>query len=317
MFDCLRLLCASPWAIVSVTEAVLFRKIERDAPTLLLDEVDAVFTAKKGDDGKEAIRALLNVGHERGVAVSRCVGPDHKLRDFHVFCPKAFAGIGKLPDTVADRSIPIIMARRKPGEAIEKFRRREAEPLAKPISAALQAWSQRQTTVIDKLRAARPHIPDALDDRAADICEPLLAIADVAGGKWPDLARNALVELCSGRVAEDDNIKVMLLAAIRDIFQEREVDQISTKDLLDALIERDGDEPWAGWWEADIKKENTRGPAAKLARLLKPFDIIPWTIREEDGSTPKGYKLASFEEAFSRYLRGVAKKTPQQHNRHE
>jgi hypothetical protein len=56
------------------------------------------------------------------------------------------------------------------------------------------------------------------------------------------------------------------------------------------------------WWEADIKKENTRGPAAKLAWLLKPFDIIPWTVREEGGSTSKGYKLASFRDAFSRYL---------------
>jgi hypothetical protein len=80
------------------------------------------------------------------------------------------------------------------------------------------------------------------------------------------------------------------------------VDRISTKELLDALIERDGEEPWAVWWEGDVAKGNTRGPAVKLARLLKPFDIIPETIREADGSTPKGYKLASFEDAFSRYL---------------
>jgi hypothetical protein len=50
VFDCLKLLCAKPWAIVSITEAVMFRKIEREAPTLLLlDEVDAIFTAKNGD----------------------------------------------------------------------------------------------------------------------------------------------------------------------------------------------------------------------------------------------------------------------------
>jgi hypothetical protein len=117
VFDCLKLLCAKPWVVVSITEAVMFRKIEKDAPTLLLDEVDAIFTAKNGDDGKEALRALLNAGFERRATVARCVGPDHKLREFRVFCPKALAGIGKLPDTVADRCIPIIMARRKPGKS--------------------------------------------------------------------------------------------------------------------------------------------------------------------------------------------------------
>ena len=107
-------------------------------------------------------------------------------------------------------------------------------------------------------------------------------------------------------------IAVKLLAAIREIFETRGVDRISTKDLLDALIERENDEPWGPWWEAEIAKHNTRGPAARLARLLKPFDIIPGTILEEDGSTPKGYKLALFEDAFSRYL---PEKTPQsRHN---
>ena len=301
VFDCFKILCAKPWAVVSMTEAVLFRKIEHTVPTLLLDEVDAVFTAKSSDEGKEALRALLNAGFERRATVARCVGPTHALTEFRVFCPKALAGIGKLPDTVADRCIPITMARRKKGEAIKKFRAREAEKAAHPIVAALEAWSQKQG-VIDKLRAARPEIPDALGDRATDICEPLLAIADMAGAPWPALARKALVRLCAEGDVADESTGIKLLAAIRDIFKERGADQIFTSDLLKALIERDGDEPWPMWWEADINKENTRGPAAKLARLLKPFDIIPRTVREENNSTSKGYKLASFEDAFSRYL---------------
>jgi len=301
VFDCLKMLCAKPWAAVSITEAVLFRKIEQDAPTLLLDEVDAIFTAKSGDDGKEALRALLNAGFERRATVARCGGPDYKLSEFRVFCPKALAGIGKLPDTVADRCIPIIMARRKRGEFIDKFRARDAEEVAKPIAAALQAWSQKHS-VIDKLRAARPAIPNVLGDRAADICEPLLAIADLAGSEWPAMVRTALVELCADADVADESISIKLLAAIREIFQTRAGDRISTKELLQALIERDGDEPWPSWWEAEIKKENTNGPAARLARLLRPFGIVARTIREDDGSTLKGYKLASFEDVFSRYL---------------
>ena len=120
-------------------------------------------------------------------------------------------------------------------------------------------------------------------DRAADICEPLLAVAHLAGGKWPEIARAALVELCADSDVADENTGIKLLAAIREIFQERGTDRISTKDLLGELIDRDGDEPWAACWQKDFKAENIKGPAAKLARLLKPFGIIPETIRESDG----------------------------------
>ena len=291
-----------------------FRKINQDAPTLLLDEVDTIFSAN-GDENKEGLRALLNAGFVRGTMVPRCVGPNYALTDFDVFCPKALAGIGKLPDTVADRCIPIVMARRKPGEVIDKFRRRDAEVSARPITVALEAWGKDEA-VISMLRAAHPEIPSALSDRAADICEPLLAIADLAGGEWPEMSRSALAELFAGSAVSDEDIGIRLLTAIREIFQAKHVDRISTKDLLDALIERD--EPWAAWWEADIMKGNTRGPAAKLARLLRPFGIIPETIRESDDSTPKGYKLALYEDAFSRYLPPPpALTTQQRHNPHE
>ena len=111
----------------------------------------------------------------------RCVGPTTYTCGISRFLPK---GIGrnreKLPDTVADRSILILMSRRAPGERIEKFRTRDAEPIAKPIADALEIWAADR--YIQQLRAARPKLPDALGDRAADICEPLLAIADMAGG---------------------------------------------------------------------------------------------------------------------------------------
>jgi Protein of unknown function (DUF3631) len=98
-----------------------------------------------------------------------------------------------------------------------------------------------------------------------------------------------------------ENTGAKLQAAIREIAAAREVNRISTRNVLEALIKRKG-EPWAAWWERDIARGNVRGPAAKLARLLKPFGIIPETIREADGTTPKGYKLESFDDAFSRYL---------------
>jgi hypothetical protein len=94
------------------------------------------------------------------------------------------------------------------------------------------------------------------------------------------------------------------LGAIREIFSQEGKDKISTKDLLYALVARDNGEPWAIWWERDVKDGKTRGPAGKIARYLKQFDIIPMNIRMPDDTVPKGYKLESFRDAFCRYLPG-------------
>jgi hypothetical protein len=101
LLDCLELLVGKPWRAVSPSEAVLYRKIESDQPTLLLDEVDTVFSGTKNEH-KEPLRALLNAGFERKAKVPRCVGQgsNYRVQEFTVFCAKAFAGIGQLPDTV-------------------------------------------------------------------------------------------------------------------------------------------------------------------------------------------------------------------------
>jgi len=80
-----------PWLTLSVTEAVLFREIDKSQPTLLLDESDALF--KKGggnDDRREPIRALLNAGFKRGAMVPRCMGSGNfEVQHFKVFLRKS------------------------------------------------------------------------------------------------------------------------------------------------------------------------------------------------------------------------------------
>jgi hypothetical protein len=106
------------------SEAVLYRKIERDHPTLPLDEVDTVWRGGGGcNDNHDGLRALLKAGNESGVRVPRCAGPrGEQLVDFDVYCPKVLAGIGQLPETVADRSILVAMKRRTKRERVERFR---------------------------------------------------------------------------------------------------------------------------------------------------------------------------------------------------
>jgi hypothetical protein len=143
LLNCLVLFVLKAWLTVLPSEAVLYRKIEKDWPTLLLDEVDGIFTSKGKDERREALRSLLNAGFERGAQVPRCVGQgtNQEVRDFAVFCPKALAGIGRLPDTIRDRSIPIELVRRARDEEVERFRKREAKTEAAPIRAELETWA--------------------------------------------------------------------------------------------------------------------------------------------------------------------------------
>jgi len=297
LLDCLELLAAKPWRAILPSEAVLFRKIDVDRPALLLDEVDAIFTNGK-DDRKEPLRALLNNGFSRSATVPRCVGPNFQIQDFQVFCAKALAGIGKLPDTVRDRSVPIQLVRRSRDEKVERFRKREAEKEAMSIRSELEAWSQK-TSNIDTLRDARPSVPDELSDRQADICEPLLAITDLASGEWPERARGALIKLCC-QSDEDESTGVKLLSHIRDVFNETQTDRLSTKEILEALVALETDAPWAEWWEQDLKNENIKSAGAKLARKLKRYGIKakPFWV---SGETARGYFREEFEQVWKRF----------------
>jgi hypothetical protein len=289
LLDVLELVVARPWRAITPTEAVLFRKIEAETPTILLDETDAIFERSNGST--EPLRALLNAGNRRGTTVPRCVGPMHDLVDFAVFCAKALAGIGELPDTVADRSIIIRLQRRRRDDPVMRFRRREAMEIAEPIAQDLASWAQ---DAVSDLVAARPEIPDALDDRAEEAWEPLLSVAGLAGDDWPERACRAALELSGNREAEDEALGPWLLRDIYDIFLAKEVDRLTSVDLA-AILSGIETSPWG-----DIRGKPL--DARALAIRLKPFRIRPRTIRLDEHTTASGYRRDAFEDAWSRYL---------------
>jgi hypothetical protein len=118
-------------------------------------------------------------------------------------------------------------------------------------------------------------------------------------------ARAALVALC-GQTDDNESLGVKLLSDIRQVFDSAKSDKIATQELLKALVDRETDAPWASWWEADLKNGNTRGPAQKLAKLLGAYKIKPDVIRLPDGSTPRGYRIEQFCQAWKRYLHANA-----------
>jgi hypothetical protein len=289
LLEVLSLLVARAWFTGRVTKAVLVRRIARLGPTLLLDETDATFSGNK--EFSEGIRGVLNAGYRRGGVDSICVQVDGEWvdQDFPVFGPKALSGIGVLPDTVQDRGIPIEMLRKLKTEEAEKFRRKDVLPNATPLVDALITWADEAVPILEP---AKPDIPDELGDRAADVWEPLLAIADMAGGGWPNHARQAALALSSTADQEDDSWGVTLLKDIQKVLTNRKVDRLPSVELASALAEFE-ESPWG-----DIRGKPLN--ASGLAKMLKSFNIKPKQIRIA-GTTLKGYLRYDFIDAWERY----------------
>jgi hypothetical protein len=312
LLEMLAMMCARPWKVVSPSESVLFRKIHNTHPTLLVDEVDATFG--KDPQSTEGLRAILNAGYEMGGSVPRCVGGNFTPFDFDVYCPKAFAGIGGLPDTVKDRSGHIELRRRAPHESKpERLLRRQVYPQLLPLASRLDQWGQ-WVEASGVFSNAKPTLPNVLDDRAYDGCEVLGAIAELAGGEWPERGRAAFMAIMGAK--EDADHGVLLLGHVAEAFQSRdskdlrghvtEAERLTSAELLRILVDRGDDSPWSGWWGDDLDSSRTRRPAMALARMLRPYDIKPKTIRLPGVGgkevIAKGYYRADFTDAWKRYV---------------
>jgi len=289
LMETLEALAAAPVRSGGMTAAALVRTIEAKRPTIFLDEMDAQLGGDK--EYAEAIRGVLNEGFRKGGVFYKCVGKNFDLKDFHVYCPKCFAGIGQLPDTVSSRSIVIEMRRKLLGESVQPFRQNAVKAAAAPIREALGAWAAQGSVVL--LQEIKPAAIASLSDRQNDIAEPLLAIAQLAGGGWLQGLTGALRTVFKAAGTADTSNGATLLADIRAVFDGGTAEQIPSKAMAEQLCEIEG-RPWAEWFHGKGLTANN------LARQLKKFKIYPVKIRLGP-ETAQGYRRADFEDVWSRY----------------
>jgi hypothetical protein len=285
LLDLLSCLVWRALAAANATAAAIFRVVEMQQPTILIDEADTFLP------NNEELRGILNSGHRRSGSVLRTVGDNHEPRQFATYSACAIALIGKLPATLADRSITIELRRRRSDEAIEPLRLDRCDHLLKVARQAAR-WARDKAAHV---RSVEPLMPTGAFNRVADNWRALLAIADAAGGEWPKRGRAAL-EAMTGAAMDDQSAGVLVLADIHAIFESRGVDRLSSADAIGVLATME-DRPWGEW------RGGKPLTAHGLARLLAPFHIAPVSIRMGD-KTPKGYLRAAFTEAWSRYLPG-------------
>jgi hypothetical protein len=275
----------------NATAAAIYRLVHKIAPTLLIDEADTFLV------GNAALRGILNSGYRKNTAFVMRAD-----ETFSTWAPAAIAMIGRLPSTLEDRSIWIQLQRRRADEPIEAFRLGQEGDL-KPLARMAARFAEDH---FDQVRQAVPAVPTTLENREADNWLPLLAIADVAGGAWPSIARQVAENLTLANRTSEQSVAVMLVEDIHPMLKVSSTQQMPSADLVKALAQLE-DRPWAEWNGGKGITPNA------VAHLLAPFNIKPFQMRT-GGHVVRGYRFAQFEDAFARYVEaaGVQAATPLQ-----
>jgi hypothetical protein len=284
LLDVVEATCREPFISVNASSAAVYRSISNDPPTMLVDEADTIFGPKA--DGNEDLRGLLNAGHQRNRPAKRYDAAANRVESIPTFAMAALAGIGAMPDTIEDRAVIVRMRRRAPGETVDPYRYRRDRPGLLHLAQQLTDWLRADMSALE---AAEPNMP--LEDRAADTWEPLIIVADHAGGDWPQRARDAAVQLVAEAEDNDQGTTgTRLLTDCRTAFGDQPA--ISTADLLRHL-NADPEAPWRDFGNGGLN-------AAKLGKLLAEFEIKSANIRFAS-TQAKGYRRADFEDAWTRY----------------
>jgi hypothetical protein len=271
----LEAICNDPEIVVHSSTAGLYRTIDELHPTLLFDELDMAQMSK-------TYRGILHSGYKQGASVTLSMGS--KPKRLNVYCPKAYASIGRaLTPTLIDRSIQIHMRRRMPSETVAEFSIAELAAVTVGLSDRLANF--RADFIVPAGRRAQ--MPDILNDRERELWLPLFTIAAQATG-WGTRCWNAAIQLTAASRQEEPDDSVLLLADIRAAFGGK--NKLFSEELL-KLIRNLEDPQYSG--------AATASPKA-LANALGPYRIFPKQLRIGRESK-KGYLRDWFADAFMRY----------------
>jgi hypothetical protein len=298
-----------PRLAVSMSAAVLFRIIEMEQPTLMLDE--AQWLRRQGSETSCAIHEIISAGICKSDTALRCAPPDWTPREFKVYSPKALFMSGTMDSGLEDKCIPISMKKRSRGERrlTGRCRLRVVEKEGAELQERIAAWVKdkqaQMEEVYDKLE-----LLDIDNERTAELMLPLQAVLAVASENdhlGPDdpsqldiLADYARSLDERNRDSEKVPLELRLLRACKEIFDNAEdprkrgpIHFMPSQKLLSKLVTERPEEPWAdmGYGRA-LNRE-------RLASLLRKFGIKPKRLNAANG--PRGYLYGDFVDSWERY----------------
>lgn len=225
----------------NMTSSVLFRLIESIHPTMLIDEVDALFTGTKAT---EEMRGVVNSGYKVGGYIWRNApgkdGPEP--RKFDTYCPKIMAGLdnGHLPETVASRSIEIILEKagsvNTEGQLVapdgttretyyEFLAAQASEHVVREIQLFIAEWAARYSRYMPK------PLP-GMGPRQFELAFPLLQVAHAAG---VDAEAAEWIKAAFEHKPRRDTHEQAMLRSIHALFQESGAERMFSRDLFGPL----------------------------------------------------------------------------------
>jgi hypothetical protein len=276
--DLLSAVVARPLLSAGLSRAVLVRLLDEQQATLLLDESEWL---NGRNETSTAIKAILHGGYRRGARYQLCEGDDHKLREFKIFGPKAFAAIRGLTGALLDRCILLHMESAPADSTLLSSAAEDIEPFAALLKQRLEAFSLQTAPVFEGLRRNRPaggYWPE-FRNREAELWHPLLNIARICGPEVEERALLAVRVLTrSKQVIQAGEYRTALAWELIEVLEVLSLQRFRPLDLLEHLAESEA------WSEALAEKKNEKTKAAAIGRFLTGFRLPSYT-RSRTGST--------------------------------
>jgi hypothetical protein len=283
---------------VAATPAALFRKM-RTVRTLLVDELEFPQRGRQLSETEGYILAIFNAGYRKGAKVPRCRRGDFEVEEHPVYGPKAFTSIGSLPRTLKDRCIVIRMQRKTKQQTLRRFLFKKVQADSQELVRDISQWVYEQREEVSVSYNACPDLEFLANERDCEIWQPLFALCKVVVPDQLTRLKSNAIALCSTKQEDkqDEANDLHLLRDIRQVWKKEEAN-LSSFELVFRLTRLE-DGPW-GEKEFGEVRLNPR----KLARYLRPFEVIPQTIRIRPGpdGTIKGYYRSEMVAAWQRYL---------------
>jgi Protein of unknown function (DUF3631) len=272
--------------IAEPTGPTLYRFVDRQHPTLLVDDADRLLPRRPD------LAHIINSSWTRGIPIPRWdVSGNVHLYD--PFCPKVLSGIDLLAHLAPATRTRCITAQLLPKlahEEVTSFRRAASDENSLVLKRKLLRWATDNMAAIGN---ANPIMPEGFISRLEENYQLLFAIADLAGGDWSKKARTAAVKL--SRERNEPSLGKRLLAALYDLAVKH--GKLLTSKQVEQLLTADESE-WASY--------RGRGPINKfeIAQLLRPYGIAPDVIHPRGRPADRGYDASwpEFEIAFKHFL---------------
>jgi len=174
-------ICCRPRMFIEPSPATIFRLVDKERPTLILDEMERL--DGYADDTKQ-IMSVLNGGYESGATVPRCEERDGviEVKDYHIYCPKILLKIGNFKGTLLDRSISFALSKEYGLQQSFSYLVKEK---AAPLVSKLEAYAAQKRAALEEIYKQQRDCENwpFLGAREYEIWLPLLLVAKLISGE--------------------------------------------------------------------------------------------------------------------------------------